>query len=84
MSSQSQLLSMEFDSSKTPAYMDPVEFNYMDSGLDSYLQYPQSPAFTGLGRKSTPVHTFTQHISDIALPRPQFRKPLPLSPSTAP
>jgi hypothetical protein len=42
---------MDFDSSKTPSYMDPVEFNYMDSGLDSYLQYPQSPAFTGLGRK---------------------------------
>ncbi|TEB38663.1 hypothetical protein FA13DRAFT_390110 [Coprinellus micaceus] len=53
MSSQSQLLSMDFDSSKTPSYMDPVEFNYMDSGLDSYLQYPQSPAFTGLGLPQT-------------------------------
>ena len=51
MSSQSQLLSMDFDSSRTPSYMGLVEFNYMDSGLNSYLQYPQTPAFSGLGRK---------------------------------
>lgn len=45
---------MEFDGSKTPSYMDPVEFPYMDGGLDSYLQYPQSPpAFTGLGLPQT-------------------------------
>lgn len=56
MSSQS-LIAMEFDSSKTSSFMDPVEFNYMDGGLDSYLQYPQSPAFVGLGlpQTSSPV-----------------------------
>ena len=63
---------MEFDSSKTPAYMDPVEFSYMDNGLDSYLQYPQSPAFNvGLGR--------TYSILDIlclnSLLCPQFLPP---------
>jgi len=48
------MLSMDFDGSKTPSYMDPVEFSYMDNGLDSYLQYPQSPpAFTGLGLPQT-------------------------------
>jgi len=41
---------MEFES-KTPSYMDPVEFSYMESGIDSYLQYPQSPAPFNLGRE---------------------------------
>lgn len=66
MSSQSQLLSMEFDSSKTPAYMDPVEFSYMDNGLDSYLQYPQSPAFNvglGLPASASPVAFNTLSLS---------------------
>jgi len=44
---------MDFDASKAPSYMDSVEFSYMDGGLDSYLQYPQSPAFTGLGLPTT-------------------------------
>lgn len=48
------MLSMDFDGSKTPSYMDPVEFSYMDGGLDNYLQYPASPpAFTGLGLPQT-------------------------------
>lgn len=45
--SSSQLLSMDFETSKAPSYMDAVEFSYMDNGLD-YLQYPQSPNF-GVG-----------------------------------
>ncbi|KAF6765312.1 hypothetical protein DFP72DRAFT_1107916 [Ephemerocybe angulata] len=49
MSSQSQMLAMDFDGSKIPSYVDPVEFSYMDGGLDNYLQYLASTP-SGLGR----------------------------------
>ncbi|KAF6754690.1 hypothetical protein DFP72DRAFT_1124378 [Ephemerocybe angulata] len=50
MSSQSQMLAMDFDGSKIPSYVDPVEFSYMDGGLDNYLQYLAStPSGLGLG-----------------------------------
>jgi len=40
---------MDFDATK-PAYMEPVDFNYMDAPLDAYLAYDQSPnGFNTLG-----------------------------------
>jgi hypothetical protein len=57
---------MDYDGSKTPSYMDPVEFSYMDNGLDSYLQYPQSPpSFNALGLPQTtsPVAFNTLNLS---------------------
>ncbi|EAU92256.1 hypothetical protein CC1G_00475 [Coprinopsis cinerea okayama7 len=65
----SQLISsMDFESSK-PAYMEPVEFSYMDSGLEAYLQYPQSPSFgvgIGLPATSSPIAFNSLNLSGSA------------------
>ncbi|KAF5319046.1 hypothetical protein D9611_012682 [Ephemerocybe angulata] len=65
MSSQSQMLAMDFDGSKTPSYVDPVEFSYMDGGLDNYLQYSAStPTDLGLPHTTSPAGFNSHSLSN--------------------
>ncbi|KAF9015751.1 hypothetical protein BDQ17DRAFT_1386429 [Cyathus striatus] len=90
--SSSQLLSMDFDNSKTPSYMEPLDpsFSYMDNGLD-YLQYPpQSPNFSGvsigLPPSSSPVAFNSLNLSgglgDYTYSSPSFTASTPARPYT--